>query len=148
MSGSIPSRTSTALPTPHQADRTVCPGQDRCSRLPAGTADLRARHIGNVLINTAVDRPWSQYFCCMMAGSREYVQSHPVATKRVLRAIIKAADFCATEPARAAQPLVDGGLYPPLRRCPADVERAALRQMAGVRRRGHDPVRCACAKRA
>ena len=70
---------------------------------------LRARHAGHVIVDTAVDRPWSQYFCCMIAGSREYIQKHPVATKRVLRAILKAADLCATEPARAAQRLVDGG---------------------------------------
>jgi len=45
----------------------------------------------------------------MVAGSREYVQKHPVATKRVLRAILKAADLCASEPERAARRLVDGG---------------------------------------
>jgi NitT/TauT family transport system substrate-binding protein len=70
---------------------------------------LRARHAGHVIVDTAVDGPWSQYFCCMLAGSREYVQKHPVATKRVLRAILKATDFCATDPARVAQQLVDGG---------------------------------------
>ena len=56
-----------------------------------------------MIVNTAVDRPWSQYFCCMLCGNRDFVRDHPVATKRVLRAILKAADFCATEPARAAQ---------------------------------------------
>ena len=35
--------------------------------------------------------------------------THPVATKRFLRAILKAADICATEPERAAQRLVDLG---------------------------------------
>jgi NitT/TauT family transport system substrate-binding protein len=73
---------------------------------------LRARHAGHVIVDTAVDRPWSQYFCCMLAGSREYVRKYPVATKRVLRAILKATDLCATEPARAAQRLVDGGFTP------------------------------------
>ena len=63
---------------------------------------LRARHAGHVIVDTAVDGPWSQYFCCMLAGSRGYVQKHPVATKRVLRAILKATDFCATDPARVA----------------------------------------------
>jgi NitT/TauT family transport system substrate-binding protein len=77
---------------------------------PPEPQDLRARHIGHVIVNTAVDRPWSQYFCCMLAGNREYVQKHPVATKRVLRAILKATDVCAAEPARAAQRLVDGGV--------------------------------------
>ena len=76
---------------------------------PPEPQDLRARHIGHVIVNTAVDRPWSQYFCCMLVGNREYVQKYPVATKRVLRAILKAADLCATEPARAARRLVDRG---------------------------------------
>jgi len=77
---------------------------------PPEPQDLRARHIGHVLVNTAVDRPWSQYFCCMLASNREFVAMHPVATKRVVRAILKATDLCATEPARAAQWLADRDL--------------------------------------
>jgi NitT/TauT family transport system substrate-binding protein len=77
---------------------------------PPEPQDLHARHIGHVLVNTAVDRPWSQYFCCMLARNREFVATHPVATKRVVRAILKATDLCATEPARAAQRLADRGL--------------------------------------
>jgi NitT/TauT family transport system substrate-binding protein len=76
---------------------------------PPIAQDLRARHIGHVVANSTVDRPWSQYFCCMLSGNREFVRKHPVATKRVLRATLKAADLCATEPARVARMLVDGG---------------------------------------
>ena len=76
---------------------------------PPEPQKLRARQAGHVIVNTAVDRPWSQYFCCMLAGSREYAQEHPVATKRVLRAVLKAADLCVTEPTRVAKRLVDGG---------------------------------------
>ena len=76
---------------------------------PPEPQDLRARHIGNVIVNTAVDRPWSQYFCCMLGGNREFVRKYPVATKRVLRAILKAADLCATDRERAARGLVDDG---------------------------------------
>jgi NitT/TauT family transport system substrate-binding protein len=76
---------------------------------PPEPQELRARHIGHVLVNTAVDRPWSQYFCCMLGGNADYVRAHPVATKRVLRAILKSADLCAADPARAARRLVDGG---------------------------------------
>ena len=36
-------------------------------------------------------------------------QKHPVATKRVLRAILKVADLCVAEPERVARRLVDGG---------------------------------------
>jgi NitT/TauT family transport system substrate-binding protein len=74
--------------------------------------ELRARGIGHVIVNTAVDRPWSQYFCCLVGGNRQYVEAHPVATKRVLRALLKAADLCATEPARVAREIVDRGLTP------------------------------------
>jgi NitT/TauT family transport system substrate-binding protein len=45
----------------------------------------------------------------MVAGNREFVSQHPVATKRALRAILKATDVCALEPERAARFLVDEG---------------------------------------
>ena len=76
---------------------------------PPEPQDLRARGIGHVIVNTAVDRPWSQYFCCMLAGNRQFVRDNPVATKRVLRAILKATDLCATEPESAARQLVGRG---------------------------------------
>jgi len=69
--------------------------------------ELRAQRIGHVVVNSAVDHPWSQYFCCMVLGNRAFVQKHPVATKRALRAILKAADLCASEPERAAQFIVE-----------------------------------------
>jgi NitT/TauT family transport system substrate-binding protein len=65
-----------------------------------------------VLISTAEDRPWSDYFCCMLFGNREYIRNHPVATKRAMRAILKAADLCATQPERAARMLVGRGFTP------------------------------------
>jgi len=77
--------------------------------LPPEPQELRARHVGRVLLNSAVDRPYSHYICCLLIGSRDYVRNCPVATKRVLRAILKANELCATEPARAARRLVDGG---------------------------------------
>jgi NitT/TauT family transport system substrate-binding protein len=62
-----------------------------------------------MILSLGTDRPWSQYFCCIAFGNRGFVRAHPVATKRFLRAILKAADMCANEPERAAQQLVDGG---------------------------------------
>ncbi len=75
---------------------------------PPEPQELRARKIGHVIVNSAEDRPWSQYFCCMLAGNTEFIHKHPIATKRALRAILKATDLCAAEPKRAAQRLVDG----------------------------------------
>jgi NitT/TauT family transport system substrate-binding protein len=79
---------------------------------PPEPQELRARNIGRVIVNSILDRPWSQYFCCVLAARRNYVRDYPVATKRVIRAIIKAADLCASEPTRVAQHIVDGGFTP------------------------------------
>jgi NitT/TauT family transport system substrate-binding protein len=76
---------------------------------PPEPQELRARKIGHVVVNSMIDRPWSQYFCCLVIGNRDFVQKHPVATKRALRAILKAIDICASEPERVARFLVDKG---------------------------------------
>jgi len=79
---------------------------------PPQPQELRARKIGHVIVNTTLDRPWSQYFCCMASMPREFVEKYPIATKRALRALLKAADICATEPERAARYLVAKGYEP------------------------------------
>lgn len=76
---------------------------------PPEPQEMREQQIGHVVISSTVDRPWSQYFCCMLAGNREFVRKYPVATKRALRAILKAGDFCASEPELSAQLLVEQG---------------------------------------
>ena len=96
--------------------------------------ELRARHIGHSILNTALDRPWSQYFCCMLGGNREYVRRNPVATKRVIPAYLKAADLCATEPTGAAQQLVEGGYTPRY-----DYALQALRDIPYDKWREYDP---------
>jgi NitT/TauT family transport system substrate-binding protein len=70
---------------------------------------LRGRGQNRVILNTVLDHPWSQYFCCVLFGNRAWVRDHPVATKRFLRAMYKAAEFCTANPAKAARLLVDGG---------------------------------------
>ena len=74
--------------------------------------DLRERKIGHTIINTAVDRPWSQQFCCMLVAHRNFADKYPIATKRALRAFLKAADICANEPERAARLLAAKGYEP------------------------------------
>ena len=81
----------------------------------AGTAaelcqEFMEKKIGNCLVNTTLDRPWSHYFCCMLAGHRDFVRKHPVATKRAMRAILKGADLCAANPQAVARILVSRGV--------------------------------------
>jgi NitT/TauT family transport system substrate-binding protein len=76
---------------------------DALMGFPPVPQELRQKKIGHVVVSSGLDRPWSQYLCCIVAGNREFVRRHPVATKRALRAIAKATDFCAAEPEQAAR---------------------------------------------
>jgi NitT/TauT family transport system substrate-binding protein len=94
----------------HETMRLLAEGKiDAFLGFPPQPQELRAKKIGHVIMNSMMDRPWSQYFCCMVNANREFVRKHPVATKRVLRAILKGADICAREPERVARFLVDKG---------------------------------------
>lgn len=73
---------------------------------------LRRQKIGHVILNTTEDKPWSQYFCCLVGARREFVQRYPIATKRALRAFLKANDICANDPERAARMMADKGHKP------------------------------------
>jgi NitT/TauT family transport system substrate-binding protein len=68
---------------------------------------LRSSRTSHLLVDTARDRPWSQYFCCVVAANKDFARKNPIATKRVLRAMLKGADICAEDPERAAQYLVE-----------------------------------------
>jgi NitT/TauT family transport system substrate-binding protein len=76
---------------------------------PPDTQQLHKMGLGRVMVNMNTDRPWSQYYCCMLIANRAFVQNNPVAAKRALRAVLKATDLCARDPAGAAQRLIDRG---------------------------------------
>jgi NitT/TauT family transport system substrate-binding protein len=103
--------------------------------LPPEPQELRGRNIGRVIVNSVLDRPWSQYFCCVLAANREYIRKYPIATKRVLRAIVKAADLCATEPMRVARQIVDAGFTPSY-----DYALQTIKEIPYVRWREYDPA--------
>jgi NitT/TauT family transport system substrate-binding protein len=101
---------------------------------PPAAQELRAKRIGHVVVNSTLDRPWSQYFCCIMAGNREFVRKHPMAAKRALRAILKANQICALEPERAATFLVERDFTPGY-----DYALQTLREIPYARWREYDP---------
>lgn len=71
--------------------------------------EMRTRELGHVILNTGLDKPWSQYFCCMMSATSDFAEKNPVATKRILRAVMKSVDFCVSEPEQAARGIVEKG---------------------------------------
>ena len=93
-----------------EAIRLLAEGKiDAYLGFPPEPQEMRAKKIGHVVVNTATDKPWSQYFCCMAFSSREFVRRNPVATKRAIRAILKADRICALEPEMAARTMVNRG---------------------------------------
>ena len=82
---------------------------DALMGFPPVPQELRQKKIGHVIVDSGLDRPWSQYFCCYVAGNRDFVRRHPAATKRALRAIMKATNYCAAEPEQAARLLAAKG---------------------------------------
>ena len=71
---------------------------DAFMSFPPGPQELMAKGVGRLLVDTNVDKPWSQYFCCMISGQSDFVKNNPIATRRALRAILKANDIVARDP--------------------------------------------------
>jgi NitT/TauT family transport system substrate-binding protein len=85
---------------------------DAFMTFPPWAQEARAVRTGHVILNSAVDRPWSQYFCCMAIGNADFVRRNPIATKRVVRAMLRANDLCTNRRDVVAQRLVDRGFTP------------------------------------
>ena len=93
-----------------EAIRLLAEGKiDAYLGFPPEPQEMRAKKIGHVVVNTATDKPWSQYFCCMAFSNREFVRRNPVATKRAIRALLKADRICALEPEMVARTIVNRG---------------------------------------
>ncbi len=96
--------------SPADAIRLLPEGKiDAFMALPPIAQEARNKKIGRVVVSSMMDRPWSNYYCCLVVGHRDFVRRYPVATKRAVRAILRAADMVVREPARAAKALVARG---------------------------------------
>jgi NitT/TauT family transport system substrate-binding protein len=94
-----------------EATRLFAKGKvDAIMGFPPLAQELRAKKIGQVVVDSTIDRPWSQYFCCMIVSGRDVPKKYPVAAKRAVRAIVKATAICAQERERVARLLVDKGI--------------------------------------
>jgi NitT/TauT family transport system substrate-binding protein len=118
-------------PSGEWSDLFVAREIDAFLGFPPEPQEMRARKLGRVILNMTLDKPWSQYFCCIACANKDFVGNYPIATKRALRAILKATDMCATEPSLAARKLVDGGFterYDIARQILTEVPYAAWRE--------------------
>ena len=83
---------------------------DALMGFPPAPQEMRAKRIGQRILNSVADKPWSQYFCCVVAANSDFVKKNPIATKRAVRAILKGNHVCASEPEKTARFLVDRGI--------------------------------------
>lgn len=96
--------------TPAEAAKLLSSGQvEGVVAFPPGSQNLRATGVGQVVLDSMTDEPWSDYFCCMANVNRNWMEKYPVATKRALRAVLKGADVAGKEPEVAARGMVDRG---------------------------------------
>lgn len=79
---------------------------------PPDPQELRDRKIGRLLLSSTYDRPWSQYFCCMVAVNKAWQRKHPAATRHVMRAILKAGDLCSADPDLGVKAFLAQGYSP------------------------------------
>jgi NitT/TauT family transport system substrate-binding protein len=91
---------------------------------PPDPQELRAKKVGRMLLSSTHDRPWSQYFCCMAAVNKTWQRKHPVATKRVMRAILKGGDICTSDPDAGVRAFMAKGFSPP-----PELARQALQEL-------------------
>ena len=79
---------------------------------PPGPHELIAQGYGHILVDTNIDKPWSQYFCCVVTGQSYFIKKNPIATRRALRAILKATDIVSRDPELATRTLIDMKVRP------------------------------------
>jgi NitT/TauT family transport system substrate-binding protein len=66
---------------------------------------------GHVVLDQTMDAPWSHEDCCVITTTKEWLHANPVAARRALRAIYRAADRLPKDRADAAKIATDSGLF-------------------------------------
>jgi NitT/TauT family transport system substrate-binding protein len=84
---------------------------DAFMSFPPGPQELLDKGTGRLLLDTNVDRPWSQYFCCTVSGHSGFIKKNPIATRRAIRAIMLANDIVARDPEHALSVLMKKNIW-------------------------------------
>ncbi len=66
---------------------------------------------GHVVLDQAMEAPWSKQNCCVLTTTTDWAKANPVAAKRALRAIYRAADAIPKDRADVAKVATDKGLF-------------------------------------
>jgi len=101
--------TWTTLPPPETTQLFIDGKIDAVMAFPPTAQELFDKQIGHVVANSMTDKPWSDYYCCMVTVSPDYLHKNPIASKAALRAILQATDVCALHPDQPAKIMFNKG---------------------------------------
>jgi len=78
-----------------------------------GAAALKANpaNKGHIVHSMVMDDPWSKLDCCILVTTQDWYRTNPVAAKRAVRAIFRAADFQPADRADAVELVTNKGLF-------------------------------------
>ena len=109
---------------PAQVNFVVQPGanpvnlflEGRNDAVVAFTTDVAAlrsnpANRGHVIHNQLMDLPWGRLACCYLVARREWYRANPIAAKRAVRAVFRAADAQTVSRADAVKRATDRGLF-------------------------------------
>ena len=93
---------------------------------------------GRVILDSSVDKPWSQNYCCLAITNRDWAKANPIALKRATRAILGAIDAGKKDLRAAARAAIEQGTY---RTTPAVTEQVIFEVIKDMSFdwRGYDP---------
>lgn len=66
---------------------------------------------GKLILDTTMDKPWSQVYCCLVTANRDWAKANPVAAKRATRAILRSADALTKDRHAAASAAIATGAF-------------------------------------
>jgi len=66
---------------------------------------------GHMVHSMVKDEPWAKPDCCILVTTQDWYRANPVAAKRAVRAIFRAADFQPADRADAVKLVTDKGLF-------------------------------------
>jgi NitT/TauT family transport system substrate-binding protein len=66
---------------------------------------------GHLVLDQAMEAPWSEQQCCVVTTSRDWLQANPIAAKRALRAVYRASDSLPKDRLEAAKLVTDKGMF-------------------------------------
>lgn len=66
---------------------------------------------GHLILDQAMEKPWSEQDCCILVANADWMRANPVAAKRAVRAILRAADSLGKDRGDAARLATDKGLF-------------------------------------